>query len=210
VSVTCINGHENLDGMTFCEDCGVELTAITNTPPPTPTDFAPAPVAPAPVAPAPILPNPVPTAPPPVDPVAPIGGISPVQPLIPDPTPVVATPIPAQILSPTGGAYLEITAGPFVGRTFVVTEPVCLIGRWDMDSAAFPQIDLTDVDTDAKISRKHAKITKNGDQYVLEDLGSLNGTSYAGSPRLLPGDPKQLHDGDSLIMGRLFMRFGVR
>ena len=34
MSVTCSNGHENLDGMTFCEDCGVELTSITNTPPP--------------------------------------------------------------------------------------------------------------------------------------------------------------------------------
>ena len=26
MSVTCANGHTNLDGMAFCEECGVELT----------------------------------------------------------------------------------------------------------------------------------------------------------------------------------------
>ena len=175
MSVTCSNGHENLDGMSFCEDCGVELTSLTDTvnaapPLPTPPDSCPAPI-PAPVP--PVTPDPVPGA-------------------------VVA-----------GSAYLEVTQGPFVGRRFTVTEPVCLIGRWDMDSGSFPQIDLTDVDVDAKVSRKHARISKDGAGYHLEDLGSLNGTSHQGSTRLVPGDLRQLSDGDVVIIGRLFLRFAT-
>ena len=32
MSVTCANGHTNLDGMAFCEECGVELTTLTDRP----------------------------------------------------------------------------------------------------------------------------------------------------------------------------------
>lgn len=213
MSVTCSNGHENLDGMTFCEDCGVELTSITNTPPPPVADtqaYSPGPVA-APAA--PLVPDPAVIVPPAPEPVLPLAGIAPVQTLVSDPIPnadPITVPAAATVGSTAAaGAYLEITQGPFVGKRFSVTEPVCLIGRWDIDSAAFPQIDLTDVDTDAKVSRKHARITKDGDRFLLEDLGSLNGTSHQGSGRLVPGDQRQLNNGDTVIMGRLFMRFGT-
>ncbi len=213
MSVTCSNGHENLDGMTFCEDCGVELTSITNTPPPPVADtqaYIPALVA---VPPAPVVPDPAAIAPPTPEPAPPVPGIAPVQTLVSEPIPNAdPTTVPAPTTAGStaaAGAYLEITQGPFVGRRFSVTEPVCVIGRWDIDSAAFPQIDLTDVDTDAKVSRKHARITKDGDRYLLEDLGSLNGTSHQGSSRLVPGDQRQLNNGDTVIMGRLFMRFGT-
>jgi FHA domain len=219
VSVTCSNGHENLDGMTFCEDCGVELTAITNAPltPPIPDPSAETP--PAPMTSQGLgstaIPASVPLA---VDPSIPIAGLAPVQTLVPETPPLATAPAPFAPQTPSaaggpasvGSAYLEITSGPFVGRRFPVTEPVCLIGRWDVDSAAFPQIDLTDVDTDAKISRKHARITRDTDGFKLEDLGSLNGTSHAGSARMIPGDPRVLSDGDTVIMGRLFMRFGTK
>ena len=223
MSVTCSNGHENLDGMSFCEDCGVELTSLSdtiNTAPPvpappdnwaapqpeasSPSSVPPAPTSdassPSPVA-APVISDVqvlVPEDRPAVDPV------SPVPPIVP---PLTATlPVGAVV---TGTAYLEVTQGPFVGRRYAVTEPVCLIGRWDMDSGAFPQIDLTDADTDAKVSRKHARITTDDAGYHLEDLGSLNGTSHQGSTRLVPGDLRQLSDGDVVIIGRLFLRFAT-
>ena len=74
---------------------------------------------------------------------------------------------------------------------------------------AGPEIDLTDVDTDAKVSRKHVQISKEGDQYVVEDLGSLNGTSLNRAPRLLPGDRQVLRPNDELIVGRLFLKFVI-
>ena len=70
-------------------------------------------------------------------------------------------------------------------------------------------IDLTDVDTDAKVSRKHVQISKEGDQYVVEAFGSLNGTSLNRAPRLLPGDRQVLRPNDELIVGRLLLKFVI-
>ncbi len=39
MAVTCANGHSNLDGMAFCEECGIELTALTDRPAVVATDF---------------------------------------------------------------------------------------------------------------------------------------------------------------------------
>jgi serine/threonine-protein kinase len=203
MSVTCSNGHENLDGMTFCEECGVELTAVTDRPAAV-QQPVPEPVStPAPPSPEPTTQTVAPQS----DDAATVGPV-----LVPEPLPPVASepsaipPVPAP---PMGGAFLEVTSGPFAGRRFSVTEPSCTLGRWDMPSGAFPEIDLSDVDSDAKISRKHAKITKDGDRFLIEDLGSLNGTAVNRSAGLLPGNQVELRPGDELIVGKLFLRFGV-
>ena len=80
------------------------------------------------------------------------------------------------------------------------------IGRWDPDGGAFPEIDLTQDDPEAKISRKHARIFVENGQYLLEDVGSLNGTYVNRGPRLMPGSPQGIKDGDEVVMGKTFFK----
>lgn len=225
MAVTCANGHSNLDGMAFCEECGVELTALTDRPAIVdPEVTGSAPTSPGGVDPdvSGVVPGTQPAGGEGATPTMPTSPATPTpspgatagQTLAPgDLPPGSAGPsqdqsAPAAALVP-GHAYLEVSSGSFAGRRFPVAEPICTIGRWDMDSGAFPEIDLTEVDEDAKVSRKHVRISKENDQYVVEDLGSLNGTSLNRAPRLLPGDRQVLHSNDELIIGRLFLKFVV-
>jgi pSer/pThr/pTyr-binding forkhead associated (FHA) protein len=80
-----------------------------------------------------------------------------------------------------------------------------LIGRWDPDSGAFPEVDLEADDPEARISRKHALI-RVSDKVTIEDIGSLNGTFVNRGPRLEPGSPVELKDGDEIIIGKTFFK----
>lgn len=59
--------------------------------------------------------------------------------------------------------------------------------------------------TDGAISRKHAQIEQRGGQYLLKDLGSLNGTVLNG--RRLDSQEHALNDGDEILIGRTRMLF---
>ena len=56
-----------------------------------------------------------------------------------------------------------------------------LVGRRDPQSNIFPEVDLSKYDPQTKISRRHARIWNDGGNFLVEDLGSSNGTI------LLPG-----------------------
>lgn len=106
-------------------------------------------------------------------------------------------------------AKLVIHRGRSVGKEFPMCEDETHIGRWDADGGIFPDVDLDADDPEAKVSRRHARITRRGEQYFIEDLGSTNGTFVNRGRRLLPGDRHQLNDGDEVIVGKTFLRFHV-
>jgi hypothetical protein len=106
-------------------------------------------------------------------------------------------------------ARLTINRGRAAGKEFPVHEDEAYIGRWDADSGIFPDVDLDADDPEAKVSRRHARITRRGNQYFIEDLGSTNGTFINRGRRLLPGDRQPLNDGDEIIIGKTFLRFHV-
>ena len=124
-----------------------------------------------------------------------------------------ATPVNAPRAA-TGSAHaahavLVINRGRSAGKEFPVHEDEAYIGRWDADSGIFPDVDLDSDDPEAKVSRRHARITRRGGQYYIEDLGSTNGTFINRGRRLLPGDRQPLNDGDEIIIGKTFLRFHV-
>jgi pSer/pThr/pTyr-binding forkhead associated (FHA) protein len=92
-------------------------------------------------------------------------------------------------------------------KEFFIDSDIINIGRWDPDSGAFPEIDLTNYDTEAKVSRKHARILCKNNQFFLEDLGSLNGCYINRGSRLIAGEPASIKDGDELILGKTFFKF---
>lgn len=92
-------------------------------------------------------------------------------------------------------------------KEFLIDSDIINIGRWDPDSGAFPEIDLTNHDAEAKVSRKHAKILCKNNQFFLEDLGSLNGCYINRGSRLIAGEPAPIKDQDELILGKTFFKF---
>ena len=80
------------------------------------------------------------------------------------------------------------------------------IGRADPVTGILPDIDLTPVDTNRSVSRRHAKIIKANDEYhVLEEVGTVNGT-YVNDQRIPTGVPVTLHNGDMLKIGLIAMK----
>jgi hypothetical protein len=104
-------------------------------------------------------------------------------------------------------AKLVIERGKSVGKQFTLSADESQIGRWDADGGIFPDVDLDSDDPEAKVSRRHARITVNDGKYFLEDLGSTNGTFVNRGKRLPPGERHQLKDGDEIIVGKTFLRF---
>src|SRR5919199_5050844 len=106
-------------------------------------------------------------------------------------------------------ASLTIQRGRSAGKEFPLNEDECYVGRWDADSGIFPDVDLDADDPEAKVSRRHARITRRNGHYFIEDLGSTNGTFINRGRRLLPGDRHPLRDGDEIIVGKTFLRFHI-
>jgi CRP-like cAMP-binding protein len=80
------------------------------------------------------------------------------------------------------------------------------IGRADPVTGILPDIDLTPVDLNRSVSRRHAKIVKRGNEYcVLEEVGTVNGT-YVNDQRIPTGTPVAVHDGDLLKIGLIAMK----
>lgn len=82
-------------------------------------------------------------------------------------------------------------------------DKVIHIGRLDPNLNIFPEIDVTDdIAPEKNVSRRHARILKQGSKIVVEDLGSVNGT-FVNSKKLEPYLPETLVTGDTLQLGAL-------
>jgi serine/threonine-protein kinase len=96
---------------------------------------------------------------------------------------------------------------------FAITKESVLIGRTDPHTGIFPEIDLTMYDPETKVSRRHARIYRAGEQFMIEDLGSVNGTivnsSSGGSIRLNIKQPRVLSPDDELRLGGTILKFTV-
>lgn len=97
--------------------------------------------------------------------------------------------------------------------TYMLERLENLLGRRDPMSNIFPEVDLSRYDPQTKISRRHAKIWNDGAQFLVEDLGSSNGTILVPSSnettRLTPHRPHPLTNGDQLQIGDTVLRFVV-
>jgi pSer/pThr/pTyr-binding forkhead associated (FHA) protein len=84
---------------------------------------------------------------------------------------------------------LVMRSGPNPGKTFELSEGEATIGR-DITNAI--------VINDAEVSRRHARLSPQAGGYVLEDLGSTNGT-FVNGQRLM--GPHLLRPGELVLLG---------
>lgn len=84
---------------------------------------------------------------------------------------------------------LVMKTGPAPGKTFPIEKNEIYIGR-DVANDVFIN--------DAEISRRHARLIQQAGAYLLEDLGSTNGT-YVNGQRI--GGPSPLRPGDIVYLG---------
>jgi serine/threonine protein kinase len=96
---------------------------------------------------------------------------------------------------------------------FTLEKDESLVGRRDPMSNIFPEIDLSKFDPQTKISRRHAKIWRDGNSYLVEDLGSSNGTILLpvvnDTKRLPPHQPHVLTNGDKIRLGDTTLHFVI-
>lgn len=95
----------------------------------------------------------------------------------------------------TGNAEIVLKRGPGAGRAFALHGESLVLGR-------DPRSDV--VIDHPQVSRRHARITRRDDQWLIEDLDSTNGTflngSYLAKPETLSeGDAIGLSDAVTLI-----------
>jgi hypothetical protein len=195
-------GYENMDGLDYCDGCGARLAAADAS---AVADGAAAPEAPgaAPEAKKPA------EAPPPAEESkpseAPTGEIKPAA----APSAEAPAPAPAALVAAFKARLKIVRGSPRKDQEFPLEDGNNLVGRWDPETGAFPEVDLDADDPEAKISRKHALIRIADGKITVEDIGSLNGTYVNRGARLQPGSPIELKTGDEIIIGKTFLKLTV-
>ena len=127
--------------------------------------------------------------------------------------PIAQHGVHAEIYSRSGATAKLVVDGTSELDTpvFTLEKNENLLGRRDPMSNIFPEVDLSKFDPQTKISRRHARIWRDGGEFLIEDLGSSNGTILiagdSDSVRLQPRQPHPLASGDRLRIGDTTLHF---
>jgi len=114
---------------------------------------------------------------------------------------------PRLVARPT--AKLIVAGTTELDASFNLQKDSNLVGRTDPLSNIFPEVDLSRFDPQTKVSRRHARIWREGAAYMVEDLGSVNGTVINDIIRLEPRQPRPLDSGDRIKLGETTLHFLV-
>jgi serine/threonine-protein kinase len=104
-------------------------------------------------------------------------------------------------------AKLVVAGTTELDASFLLQKDSNLVGRTDPLSNIFPEIDLSRFDPQTKVSRRHARIWREGNAFLVEDLGSVNGTVINDMVHLEPRQPRALDSGDRIKMGETTLHF---
>jgi hypothetical protein len=109
--------------------------------------------------------------------------------------PPTATAPPTMTIAAGPATRIVATQGPYAGQAFEITADLMTIGREAVHPIALVN--------DMGVSRSHAQIIRQGDQVLIEDLGSTNGT-YVNGVRI--SAPTPIKPGDTLQLGASLFR----
>jgi len=110
--------------------------------------------------------------------------------------------------APTVG--IAVLIDPTSRKTFELSAGGSTIGRVDRLYGYSPDIDLTLLDAQRTLSRRHARIVQKGADYFLhEEIGTRNGT-FVNGERVQTGTDVQLASGDRVRFGMIETIFEIR
>jgi len=92
------------------------------------------------------------------------------------------------------GAELTVETGSLAGMRFLLDRPLISIGRSEENDISIE---------DPMVSKNHCRIITQGDNFLIEDLGSSNGTVVNGQQV----NTYMLQDGDKLFLGDTTVTF---
>ena len=87
--------------------------------------------------------------------------------------------------------------------------PETTIGRRDPAIGIFPDIDLSPLDRQHSICRRHAKIYRRGTKFFLAAEIGISNATFLNGTRLEVGVPAEIHAGDELRFAELNLQFQV-
>src|SRR6266545_315146 len=93
-----------------------------------------------------------------------------------------------------GPATLVLMSGPHEVKAYPLSGTQISIGRSERSDIAL---------ADPGVSRNHARIVREGDDFIVEDLGSTNGTEVNGQPVRR----RRLADGDMVKLANSTLQF---
>lgn len=123
--------------------------------------------------------------------------------------PLVGAGSSAALRAARATAKLIVAGTTELDVSFVLQKESNLVGRSDPQSNIFPEVDLSKFDLETKVSRRHARIWREGETFLIEDLNSVNGTVINDAVRLAPRQPRVLESGDKLRLGETTLHFLV-
>lgn len=77
----------------------------------------------------------------------------------------------------------------------------CVVGRADPRTKFKPDVELSDVDSERSLSRRHAVITRRGTEFVLTEEGRVANGTFVNGQRVKAGEPTPIRDGDEVCFG---------
>jgi serine/threonine protein kinase len=111
-----------------------------------------------------------------------------------------------------GAAPDETTEGVLIAvgenTRLPLPAPDLIVGRRDPQRGVTPDVDLLALDHQQTVSRRHARFTRRGGRYFIEDLNAYNRTRVNGLP-LVPHQEHELHHGDTVRLGNVELRFEI-
>jgi hypothetical protein len=114
------------------------------------------------------------------------------------PTPALQAPAegPEKLIHRPSGMEFPLSAGPET-----------TVGRKDPVTGIYPDVDLSPLDSQRSVSRRHAKLYRRGNKFFLgEEIGTMNSTFLNGG-RLETGIPSEVQPGDELRFGVVVLHF---
>jgi len=99
------------------------------------------------------------------------------------------------------GVKITVMSRAEDGKVFELEKTPIVLGRHPDDDVCLPY--------DSRVSRHHARITKKGDSYFIEDVGpegkgSTNGT-YVGEKKI--GAKTAISSGEMILLGSVWIKF---
>jgi CRP-like cAMP-binding protein len=96
---------------------------------------------------------------------------------------------------------------PDGSKRFPVREGDTIIGRGDPVIGSTADVDLSELDPQRSVSRRHARLYRIGEtEYLMEEIGVVNGT-FVNNVKLATGVPVAVRHGDLVGFGLVILTF---